>query len=77
MYEAIEFTTRNQDICKNCKFFHRLKYGFEVGKGFEDSSCCIALTRLDKDIDGYNSFVVETTENDRCEMFIEREVNKK
>ena len=58
--------------CANCKYFHRLKYGFEVGKGFKESSCCIALTRLDEDIDGYDSFVVETTGNNMCEMFTER-----
>lgn len=63
------------DICKNCKFFHRLKYGFELGKGFKESSCCIVLTRFSEpcaDMDDYDSFVVEVTENDRCEMFTEK-----
>jgi len=61
--------------CTNCKYFHRLKYGFEVGTGFKESSCCIAFTRLcdlRDSIDDYDSFVVECEENDRCEMFTER-----
>lgn len=64
-------------ICKNCKYFHKLKYGFETGKGFKESSCCIALTRIDEDIDDYKSFVVETNENSRCEMFFERGVKNR
>ena len=58
--------------CGNCKFFHKLKYGFEVEKGLKESSCCIALTRLDGEKDSYESFVIETTEDDMCEMFTER-----
>ena len=55
--------------CKNCKYWHKLKYGFKTGKGFKESSCCIALTRLDEDVDTYESFVIETAEDDMCEMF--------
>lgn len=58
-----------KNTCMNCKYFHKLKYGFEVDKGYKESSCCIALTRLYEDIDGYNSFVVECDEDDCCEMF--------
>ena len=59
--------------CGNCKFFHKLKYGFKVHSGFKESSCCIALTRCEDDIDNYEAFVVETTEGDTCEMFTERD----
>jgi hypothetical protein len=58
--------------CGNCIFFHKLKYDFEVEKGFKESSCCIALTRLDEKKDNYECFVIETTEEDMCEMFVER-----
>lgn len=63
---------KNLEACKNCKYWHKLKYGFKTEKGFTESSCCIALTRLDENIDDYDSFVIETTENDMCEMFTER-----
>lgn len=59
------------ESCKNCKYWHKLKYGFEKGKGFKESSCCIALTRVGEDIDDYESFVIEAGENDMCEMFTE------
>jgi hypothetical protein len=58
--------------CGNCKFFHKLKYGFEVERGFKESSCCIALTRLDEKKDDYECFVIETTEDDTCEMFTDK-----
>lgn len=58
--------------CENCKYWHRLKYGFKTGDGFKESSCCIAWTRLDKGIDEYDSFVVETNADDMCEMFHEK-----
>ena len=59
--------------CKNCLYWHRLKYGFEVWKGYKESSCCIAWTRLDEDIDEYDSFIVETNADDMCEMFTRKE----
>lgn len=63
------------DRCINCKYFHQLKHDFETGKGFKETSCCIAFTRLcdsRDNIDDYDSFVVEVTENDTCEMFTKR-----
>lgn len=57
--------------CENCKFFHKLEYGFETGKGFKESSCYIALTRMYGSADSYDSMVVETTENEMCEMWKE------
>lgn len=57
--------------CKNCKFFHKLKYNFELGKGYKISSCCIALTRVCEDIDRYDAFVIEVYEDDECELFQE------
>lgn len=57
--------------CGNCKFFHKLEYGFETGKGFKESSWCIALTRMYESPNGYDSAVVETTENEMCEMWTE------
>lgn len=84
----------DQDICKNCKYFHKLKIDQRVpvtlprnsnvvsGWGvdrrrnkFDNTSCCIAFTRLcapGDNIDDYDSFVIEVTENDRCEMFTEK-----
>lgn len=56
--------------CKNCKCFHRLKHNFEVGKGYEESSCCVALARMNDD---YGFFVMQVDENGFCEMYMERE----
>ena len=65
-----------EECCKNCLYWHRLKYGFEVGKGFKESSCCIALTRLYEDIDKYDVFILETNADDMCEMFTRKENTK-
>lgn len=76
--EPTMFGTIKKECCKNCKFFHKLKIAnrdqnkFDL---FEITSCCIALTRVNDskdDCDDYNSFVIETNENSRCEMFTER-----
>ena len=64
-------TKTTEGRCENCKYWHKLKYEFKTGDGFKESSCCIALTRLDEDIDEYDSFVVETNADDMCEMFTE------
>ena len=59
--------------CENCKYFHELKHNFRRSEGFRTSSCCIALTRCEGDVDSYDSFVVEVDKDDMCEMFTERE----
>ena len=60
--------------CGNCKFFHKLEYGFETGKVLKESSCCIVFTRMYgmyESPNSYDSPVVETTENEMCEMWTE------
>ena len=52
-----------EERCKNCNWFTQLKHNFSVGNGYESSNCCIAFAN-EKD-----GFIVETTENDMCEMF--------
>ena len=52
-----------EECCKNCNWFTKLSHNFSVGNGFENSHCCIVFA---KEKDG---FVVETAENDMCEMF--------
>ena len=59
--------------CVDCRFFHKLKHNFEVGKGFEESHCCTIMLEHDfepsvKDI----TWVQEVEEDSRCEMFTER-----
>ena len=61
--------------CKNCKFFHKLKYNFELGKGYKTSSCCIALTRVCENIDTYDAFVTEVYEDGECELFHDKDVD--
>ena len=56
------------DCCENCIYCHRLKHNFEVGKGFEESLACDVLLHLDGD-----GFIVETSKNEMCEMFTEKE----
>ena len=51
------------DCCKNCISCHELKHNFKVGKGYEESLACDVLHDL----------IVETTENDMCEMFVPKE----
>ena len=58
--------------CEECKYFHRLKYNFNQGNGFDETSCCIALTRAYEDPDNYEAFVIETTKDDMCELFCEK-----
>ena len=62
-----------EEKCNNCKFFHNLKHNFEVGKGYENSSCCVLFTKDSKDGDEYDSFVVEVTPDSICEMFARKE----
>lgn len=42
-YNYYSWEDKNLKICKNCKYWHKLKLKFE--KCFKESSCCIALTR--------------------------------
>lgn len=58
--------------CKDCRYFHKLKHNFEIGKGYEVSSCCIILTRIAEHPDRYDAFVIETQEDSVCEMFKEK-----
>ena len=57
--------------CENCRYFHMLKHNFEVGKGYEISSCCIALTRVCENPSMYEAFVVEVDKDSECELFEE------
>ena len=59
--------------CADCRFFHKLKHNFEVGKGFEESHCCTIMIEHDfepsvKDI----TWVQEVEEDSRCEMFTKK-----
>lgn len=58
--------------CKDCKFFHQLKLlkSKKPPIEFELRSCCIMLPCTEP---GYDAFVLETSEDDRCEMFTEVE----
>ena len=51
------------ECCKDCISCHELKHNFKVGKGYEISLACDVLHDL----------IVETTENDMCEMFVAKE----
>lgn len=60
--------------CKDCKYYRRLKHNFKVGKGFEESNCCIAILIMDKIETGNNlkAWVQEVEPNSFCEMFEQR-----
>lgn len=49
--------------CPNCRFCKRLKHNFQVGKGYEESLCCILLLNEE------NSFALEVDEDSYCEEF--------
>ena len=70
------------ECCGNCKYFHSLKIGerypivssssVTIGRRrgrFDITSCCVVHA---VESDDYDSFIIETTENDMCEMFTER-----
>lgn len=52
--------------CEDCKFYRRLKYGFEVGNGFKESHCCILFAN-DPD-----AFILEVSSNDYCEEYTKK-----
>ena len=52
-----------KECCANCKYWKRLKHNFVVGKGFEESHCCVVF------VDEDDTFILETKENGMCEMF--------
>ena len=53
--------------CIECKHYLKLKHNFEVGKGFEESHCCIALLQM---VDTTpDCWVQEVNDNGGCEMF--------
>ena len=33
--------------CADCRYFHKLKHNFEVGKGYEESHCCTIMLEHD------------------------------
>jgi hypothetical protein len=56
--------------CVDCRFFHKLKHNFEVGKGYEESHCCTIM--LEHETPQDITWVQEVEENSRCEMFTEK-----
>lgn len=57
----------DNECCATCQYFHRLKKDFVRGVGFTESFCCDVLLHFDKDDE--NTFVLEVTDKDMCEMF--------
>lgn len=57
-----------EPVCKNCFYYRELEHNFKSEKGYECSRCCTALMLEEKDAP-----VVETTPNDRCELFRDRD----
>lgn len=60
--------------CENCRWFHRLKHNFKVGKGFEKGYACDVLLHTEES-DG-EGWIQEVVPDEMCEMFEERKVNK-
>jgi hypothetical protein len=56
--------------CADCRFFHKLKHNFEVGKGYEESHCCTIM--LEHETPQDITWVQEVEEDSRCEMFTDR-----
>ena len=57
----------SNECCTNCKHFHRLKYNFKVGEGFQESFACDALLHL-PDSDS-KAWIQEVKPEDRCEFW--------
>lgn len=54
------------DRCKNCKYFHRLKYDFIPEIGFAESYACDVMLHVEDSKDGW---IQEVVPDDMCEMF--------
>ena len=57
--------------CENCKFFHKLKHNFQVGKGFEESFACNVMISI-PDENGKTEttgWIQEVSPSDFCELF--------
>lgn len=55
--------------CEDCKFIRKLEHNFKIGKGYENSYCCILFTQIEDCQGG----VVEVEPYSRCEMFTRKE----
>ena len=67
----------DNECCAKCRFFHRLKHNFQVGKGFEESYCCdvvMHLPRSESKIDDCEPWIQEVTPDSMCEMFWEKKM---
>lgn len=59
-----------EDRCIECKHFFRLKHNFVVGKGFEESHCCLLF------VPDEGAFVLEVQKDDICECFQRKKVEE-
>ena len=61
------------EICLNCKFFHKLK--MRINNEWKYSGCCTMFveTSDEHNYHNYESFVLETTQSDGCECFERRD----
>ena len=59
---------QDNEHCKNCKFFRKLKHNFKTGEGFQESYCCIIWEYID-DCDVVNTWIQEVGPLSMCEMF--------
>lgn len=60
--------------CEKCKYFHKLKHNFQVGKGFDESFACDVWLHV-ADENGKiseDAWIQETEPNAMCEMFDRR-----
>lgn len=55
--------------CENCLYLRRLKHNFTVGKGYEESKCCIFHLEIN---DGEDGWAQEVKEDDFCELYERR-----
>ena len=54
-----------KEKCESCRYIRRLKHNFTVGKGFEESNCCV----VNLEIDGSDGWAQEVNKDDVCEMY--------
>lgn len=60
--------------CEKCKYYRPLRHNFVVGKGYEESHCCVVLlAEAEREKNECEPWVQEVESEDRCEMFIRRE----
>lgn len=57
----------SMENCFYCKYHRKLKHNFALGEGYEESNCCVVFEYAEPN--SRSNFVLEVSEDSKCEMF--------